>query len=32
MNPDGEVIFFTDPEGIQWHMKDHDHADGMVEW
>lgn len=32
MNPDGEVLFFTDHEGIQWHMKDHDHADGMVNW
>lgn len=31
-NPDGEVLFFTDHEGIEWHMKDHDQPDAMIDW
>jgi len=30
--PDGSVHFFTDHEGIQWHVKEYDHADGYVRW
>ena len=31
-NDDGEILFFTDHEGIQWHVKGYDHADGQVSW
>jgi hypothetical protein len=31
-NPDGEVYFFVDHEGVTWHMKDYDHKDRFVGW
>ena len=32
MNPDGEVLFFTDHEGIQWHVKSYQRRDDYVNW
>ena len=31
-NDDGRIHFFTDHEGIEWHVKEYDHADGQVGW
>lgn len=31
-NPDGEVLFFTDHEGVQWHVKSHQRMDDYVNW
>jgi hypothetical protein len=31
-NPEGEVFFFTDHEGIQWHIKDYVHRDRYINW
>lgn len=31
-NPEGEVHFFTDPEGVQWHIKDYSHRDRYINW
>lgn len=31
-NPEGEVHFFTDPEGVQWHIKDYAHRDRYIDW
>lgn len=31
-NPDGEVHFFADHEGVTWHIKDYDHKDAFVDW
>lgn len=31
-NPDGEVHFFTDHEGVTWHIKDYAHRDRYVDW
>lgn len=31
-NPEGEVHFFTDHEGIQWHVKDYEHLDRYINW
>lgn len=31
-NADGNIYFFTDHEGIQWHAKEYDHADAQVSW
>ena len=31
-NPDGNVYFFTDNEGIHWHIKDHLVRDKFINW
>lgn len=31
-NPDGNVYFFVDHEGITWHIKDYLHKDQYVNW
>lgn len=31
-NPEGEVHFFTDAEGVQWHIKDYAHRDRYINW
>lgn len=31
-NPEGEVHFFTDHEGIEWHVKDYSHRDRYINW
>ena len=31
-NPEGEVHFFTDPEGVEWHIKDYSHRDRYINW
>ncbi len=31
-NPDGNVCFFTDSEGIQWHIKEHLVRDNAINW
>ena len=31
-NPSGQVYFFTDREGILWHIKDYSHEDEYVAW
>ena len=31
-NPEGEVHFFTDPEGVEWHIKDYAHRDRYINW
>jgi len=31
-NPSGKVYFFTDREGILWHIKDYSHKDEYVSW
>lgn len=31
-NPSGEVHFFKDHEGIEWHWKDYDTPDEYVNW
>ena len=31
-NPGGEVLFFTDHEGVQWHAKSYPHLDAYVSW
>lgn len=31
-NPEGDVFFFTDPEGIEWHVKSYGHRDRYINW
>ena len=31
-NPSGKVYFFTDHEGILWHIKDYSQKDGYISW
>ncbi|MBU0630377.1 MAG: VOC family protein [Candidatus Margulisbacteria bacterium] len=31
-NPDGDCYFFTDQEGVVWHMKDYLKKDEYVNW
>jgi len=31
-NPEGIVHFFTDHEGIQWHVKSYSHRDRYINW
>ena len=31
-NPEGEVFFFTDHEGVQWHVKSYEHMDRYINW
>jgi len=31
-NPDGEILFFTDHEGIQWHVKSYQRMDDNINW
>lgn len=31
-NPDGNVYFFTDHEGITWHIKDYVFRDSFINW
>lgn len=31
-NPEGQVYFFADSEGVEWHIKDYTHADRYVNW
>ena len=31
-NPEGTVHFFTDHEGIQWHVKNYAHRDRYINW
>lgn len=31
-NPDGDVFFFTDHEGVTWHIKDYLGRDTFVNW
>ena len=31
-NPDGDVHFFTDHEGVVWHIKDYLNKDQYVNW
>jgi hypothetical protein len=31
-NPEGEVHFFTDSEGVEWHIKDYSHRDRYINW
>ena len=31
-NPEGEVFFFTDHEGVQWHIKDYVHRVRYINW
>ena len=31
-NPEGEVHFFRDVEGIHWHAKDYEHRDRYINW
>jgi hypothetical protein len=32
VNPEGEVYFFHDREGILWHAKDYAHRDQFINW
>lgn len=31
-NPEGEVHFFTDHEGLEWHVKSYEHIDRYINW